>query len=105
MEDYQIATYVDLNGAWWVAAGLTFAAGGVELGLVAVPVTVARILGVGALAVDVAGLAEDAGIDILPRIKFGGPVDNTYPTVYYDSLHIGKAAWQLHLSAPKGMKP
>ena len=99
MYDYQFGTYVDLNGWWLAAAGVTVAAW-FPGGLAAVGASAGLIKAVqwGSLAVDATGLVADAGrLDWLP-----GPVDATYPVVYYDPSRIGRAPWQLHVQPPGG---
>ena len=90
--EYQFATYVDLNGWWWVAAGVTVAAWPPA----AAGKLIAQIIRGAALLVDAAGLAGDViGLDF-------GPVDATYPAVYYDPLRIGRAPYQIHIGPPRG---
>jgi hypothetical protein len=100
MEDYQIATYVDLGFWWWMAAGVTVVALAPEATLAGLGIkAVAPWVGRAALVVDVVGLVKDSlRLDILP-----GPTDATYPTVYYEPLHIGRSSWQLHFTAPEGI--
>jgi hypothetical protein len=99
MEDYQIATYVDLNGAWWAITASTVVLAGAEVGLIAIPLWLSRGLAGAGLVADLADMVNDT-VDIswLPN----GPIDRTYPTIYYDLLHVGRAPWQLHFSTPRG---
>jgi hypothetical protein len=99
MEDYQIATYVDLNGAWWAITASTVVLAGAEVGLIAIPLWLSRPIVVFSLAANLGDMVNDAvDMPIVPN----GPIDGIYPTVYYDPLHIGRAPWQLHIRRPRG---
>jgi hypothetical protein len=102
MEDYAIATYVDLGFWWWMAAGTTMTAAGAEFGVFSLPLAASRWIGGAAFVADVADMISSS-VDIpwLPN----GPVDYTYPVVYHDTLHIGKGPLRLHFTPPKGKRP
>ncbi|WP_423222644.1 RHS repeat-associated core domain-containing protein [Candidatus Amarolinea aalborgensis] len=99
--NYHFSTYMDYNGWWWAAAGITVAAwapGGLAR---IVGIGMARLIGGGALVVDAAGLAGDVfGWEVL-----AGPVDAAYPAVYDDPQQIGRAPYQLHVTGPRGVQP
>jgi hypothetical protein len=98
MEDYAIATYVDLGFWWWMATSVTVMAWAPEGALVARFGSFGeKFVRWGALAVDVLGIAVD-----IEEWKYPQPVDATYPVIFYDPLHIGRAPRQLHFTAPTG---
>jgi hypothetical protein len=93
-EDYgtAFALYVDLNGLWWSGVGAAGIGAAGEFGLIALAQSLARTLAIFGIAIDIGGVFELAP----------GPLDRTYPAVYYDPLIPGRVPWQLHWSPPKG---
>ncbi len=97
VHNWQFATYVDVDGYWALAGAITIAAW-VPGGLAAAGVSSTWISFVqgGSIAADVAGLMVDlAGQD-------WGPVNGTYPVVYYDPLRRGRISSQFHIKTPGG---
>jgi RHS repeat-associated protein len=99
--NYHFSTYMDYNGWWWAAAGVTivsWAPG--ALAAIGVSPAVVKVVQWLAVTVDAIGLASDVGGRNFPP----GPVDAAYPAIYYDTLGVGRAPWQLHFSPP-GARP
>jgi len=84
--DCHFSTYMDYNGLWWLSAGVTVGSWSASA---------SALITLGALGVDVAGLVSD-----LIGWNFG-PVNATYPAIYYDPL-MPRAPWQLHMRTPRG---
>ena len=90
--NYHFSNYMDYNGWWWTFAGVTIASWGGP--------GYASLIARGALTIDAIGLVSDAtGWDFPP-----GPVDMSYPAVYYDPI-MTRAPWQLHRLPPSGVRP
>jgi hypothetical protein len=104
IRNYQIATYLDLNGTWLLMAGVTIASWPISSSSVlagTAAATVARVIAGAAVTFDALSLAADVtGSNFL-----AGPMDASYPVVYYDPLGIGRAPSQLHIANPRGVRP
>lgn len=97
--NYHFSTYMDYNGWWWAISGVTAASWTPgTLAALGMSATTTKIIQWLAVAVDAAGITSDlTGWNVLP-----GPVDGTFPAVYYDSIGIGRSPWQLHRMPPGG---